>query len=73
MKGLYGEGAIRLSIAAPPLDGKANAEVERFLSRLFGVAKGDVSVISGASSCDKTVLVSGAEPAEVRTRLHALL
>ena len=31
IKGLYGEGAIKLSIVAPPVEGKANAEVERYL------------------------------------------
>ena len=73
VKGLYGERAIRLSVAAPPVDGKANAEVERFLSGLFGVPKGDVSVVAGASGRDKPVRVRGAEPGEVRARLDALL
>ena len=69
VKGLYGEDAILLSVAAPPVDGKANAEVEKFLSGLFGVAKGNVCVVGGASSRDKTVLVRGAEPAKIRVRL----
>ena len=73
VKGLYGDGAIRLSVAAPPVDGKANAEVEKFLSSLFGVPKGDVSVVNGASGRDKTVRVRGAEPGDVRARLDALL
>jgi len=73
VNGLYGEAAVRLSVAAPPVDGKANAEVEKFLSKLFGVPKSDVSVIGGTSGRDKTVLVRGAEPEQVRSHLDAFL
>ena len=74
LKGLYGESRVpRLSVAAPPVDGKANAEVEKFVSGLFGVPKSDVSVVGGASGRDKTVLVRGAEPDLVRSRLDAHL
>jgi uncharacterized protein (TIGR00251 family) len=68
-RGLYGEGGIQPSIAAPPVDGKANAEVERFLADLLGVARGRVSLVGGASSRDKTVLAEGGEPADVREAL----
>ena len=73
VNGLYGEAAIRLCVAAPPVDGKANAEVEKFLSKLLGVPKGDVCVIGGASGRDKTVLVRGARAEQVRIHLGALL
>lgn len=73
IKGLYGETAIRLSVDAPPVDGKANAAAERYLAELFGVPRSGVSVVNGASGRDKTVLVHGAEPEEVRARLDALL
>ena len=29
IKGLYGEGAVRISVAAPPVEGRVNAEIER--------------------------------------------
>ena len=73
IKGLYGEVAIRLSVAAPPVEGKANAEVERYLARLFGLSRSEVTVIKGASSRDKLVFVSGLGPDEIRTRLSMLL
>jgi uncharacterized protein (TIGR00251 family) len=53
VNGLYGEAAVRLSVAAPPVDGKANAEVEKFLSKLLDVPKGDVCVIGGASGRER--------------------
>jgi uncharacterized protein (TIGR00251 family) len=70
IKGLYGESAIKLSVAAPPVEGKANAEIERYLARLFGASS---SVVKGASSRDKLVFVSGSGPDEIRTRLNTLL
>lgn len=73
IKGLYGEGAIRLSVAAPPVEGRANAEVERYLARLFGLSRLEVAVVKGAPSRDKLVCVRGSSPDEVRTRLSALL
>jgi uncharacterized protein (TIGR00251 family) len=73
VKGLYGEGAIRLSIAAPPVEGKANAEVERYLARLFRLSRSEVTVIKGASSRDKLVFVSGIGLDEIRTCLSMLL
>lgn len=74
LKGRYGDGRVpRLSIAAPPVDGRANAEVERFLSGLLDVPKRDVCVVGGASDRTKSVLVRGTEPELVRARLDSLL
>ena len=69
VKGLYGEGAIRLSVAAPPVGGKANAEAEPYLAQLFGLSRSEVTVVKGASSRDKLVFVSGLGPDEIRTPL----
>ena len=71
--GPYGESAIKVGVAAPPVDGKANAEVGRLLAELLGVARSDISVIRGASSRDKTLLVHGLEAAEVRSALDSHL
>lgn len=57
--GLYGEDALKLSVAAPPVDGKANAETRRYLAGLLGLPKSAVEVVGGHSSRDKTVLVRG--------------
>ncbi len=73
VKGLYGENAIKLSVAAPPVEGKANAEVERYLARIFGAPGSGITVVKGASSRDKLVFVSGCGPDEIRARLNTLL
>ena len=69
VKGLYGEGAIRLSVAPPPIDGRANTEVERYLATLIGVKRSRVTVVKGVSSRDKLVFVRGARAEAVRRGL----
>ena len=48
-------------LAAPPVDGKANAEIERFLAQSLGIPRSDVAVIRGASSRDEVVLLRAAQ------------
>jgi uncharacterized protein len=73
IEGAYGEDALKLRVAALPVEGKANAEVERYVAELLGVANSDVSVVRGASSRNKTILVRGAGAEEVRERLSGRL
>ena len=73
VKGLYGEGAIRLSVAVPPIDGRANTEAERYLATLIGVERSRVAVVKGASSRDKLVFVRDFGADELRARLNDLL
>jgi len=48
---------LRVRLAAPPVDGRANAALVRFLARAVGVPKSSVSVVRGQSSRSKTVRV----------------
>ena len=51
-------GAIKLRVAAPPVDGKANEECKRYLAKLLKVGATSVEIISGDSSRDKVIRVS---------------
>jgi len=51
-------GAIKLKVAAPPVDGRANEECRRFLAKLLKVSATSVEIISGDSSRDKVIRVS---------------
>jgi uncharacterized protein (TIGR00251 family) len=73
IEGPYGESAIRLKVAAPPVGGKANAEVETFLAKLLGIPRSNVIVVKGTSSRDKVVLLNTSEQAEIREILTAHL
>jgi len=71
--GAYGDDAIKLRVAAPPVKGRANAEAERYVAELLGVTASEVSVARGASARSKTVFVRGIEAEEVREILSRYL
>jgi len=56
------DGALRVRIAAPPVDGAANDELVRLLSRAFHVARGAIEISAGHASKLKTVRVTGGKP-----------
>ena len=68
--GEYGE-AIKVKIAAPALDGKANEAVREFLAETLGVPGRTITLISGEKSRDKVVAVESLDSAELRQRLLA--
>ncbi len=57
--GLHGD-CVKLRLASPPVDGKANACLIEFIARRLGVKKSQVSITRGTSSRRKTVCVAGA-------------
>lgn len=59
--GVVGEldGALKIRLAAPPVDGEANEELIRFLAKLFDVPRSQIALISGQRSKNKLVCVSG--------------
>ncbi len=69
--GLYGD-ALRLRIAAPALEGRANAACLAFIARAFGVRQAAVKLISGEGSRRKRFVLSGpwVWPAELRDIGH---
>ena len=62
------EGALRVRLAAPPVDGAANEALVKALAKAFGVAPGRVKITSGLRSKLKHVTVTGGVP-EVLTAL----
>ena len=52
------DGALKVRIAAPPVDGAANAELIKVLSRHFGVPRRDISIISGETSKIKRIKIA---------------
>lgn len=59
------DGRIKLEIAAPPVDGKANTEVVRFLAKTLKLKKADVRLVSGLSSRQKGVEIEGLSALEI--------
>jgi uncharacterized protein (TIGR00251 family) len=55
--GIHGT-ALKIRLAAPPVDGKANAELLRFLAHAFGVALRNVELVRGELARAKVVRIS---------------
>ena len=54
-----GGESLKVRITAPPVDGKANAHLVKFLARTFGVAKSRVRVVAGDTGRQKRVQING--------------
>lgn len=57
--GLHGE-ALKIRLAAPPVDGKANTALVAFLAKQLGVPKAQVELVGGAASREKRLRINGA-------------
>lgn len=70
------DGCLKIAVAAPPVEGKANKAVIGFLADIFGVPARDVVVKSGAQSRKKVVVVNGRDATAIREaverRVHHL-
>mgnify|MGYP003575965190 CR=1 FL=1 len=66
--GLRG-GALAVAVAAPPVDGGANAELLRTLAGHFGLPRRQVELVMGATGRNKLVRLSGISVEDVRARL----
>ena len=64
-----GAAALKVRVAEPPADGKANAAVIKLLAKAWGLPKSSLAVVAGAKERTKTIRIDG-EPAELMGRLR---
>lgn len=63
------DGAVKIALTAPPVDGEANAALVAFLAKHLGVARRDVEIVQGATGRSKLVAVRGTTADAVRAQL----
>jgi uncharacterized protein (TIGR00251 family) len=68
LAGLH-DGRIKLQVAAPPVDGEANAAIVRFMAKALGVGRDAVDIVAGANGRKKTLEVRGVSAVEAAARL----
>lgn len=66
--GVRGE-ALLVRVAAPPVDGAANAVLVDILADALGVPRSAIEILSGDRGRHKRVAIAGVSPEHVRTRL----
>jgi len=59
------DGAIKIKLKSPPVDGAANEELIRFISKLLAIPRSNIEIISGQASRTKRIQVMGATPEQI--------
>ncbi len=68
--GVHGD-ELKIAITAPPIDGKANAHLSKFLAKQFKVAKGLVSIEKGELGRHKQLRIT--QPNQIPAEIKAIL
>ncbi|HET7183269.1 MAG TPA: DUF167 domain-containing protein [Terriglobales bacterium] len=63
--------ALKLSLTAPPLEGRANSACIEFLADLLKLPRSSITIAAGQTSRNKLIRVSGLTAAEVEARFRA--
>lgn len=71
--GVLEDGILRVRVAAPPVEGKANTALLAFLAKVLDVRKNRIEIIAGARGLDKIVSVLDLSAEEVQSRIQAWL
>ena len=64
----FKDGVLYLRVAAPPVEGKANQELIRFLSGILEVSKSDITIEKGMTGKRKIVRITGLTQGQVVER-----
>jgi uncharacterized protein (TIGR00251 family) len=64
--------ALKVSLTAPPVEGKANAACIEFFANLLKVPRSSVTIAAGQTSRNKRIAVAGLTAQQLRDRLPSL-
>ena len=65
------DGVIQVRVTAPPVDGEANAALEKLVAKKLGIAKSKVKVVKGETSREKLLEIDGLGEEDARRTLLA--
>jgi uncharacterized protein len=63
------EGAFKIKVTVPPVEGAANEACIKLLAKELGLKKSQMEIISGAKSRKKTIMVKDISKAELETKI----
>lgn len=69
--GVYND-ALKISIAAPPVEGKANKKCIAYLAKYFDLAKSKIEIISGQTSKNKLIKIYDISPKEFLDKIEKI-
>ncbi len=68
--GVLEDGTVRIRISAPPLDGRANAALIKFIAKVLGVNRSRVEIVAGEKGLDKILSIIDLNAEEVEERIR---
>ncbi|MCF8720058.1 DUF167 domain-containing protein [Nitrospina gracilis] len=64
------DGALKIKLTSPPVEGAANKACLKLLGKTLGVAPSKLSIVSGTTSRNKVIQVDGMDEARFREKLE---
>ena len=65
--------ALKISLTAPPIEGRANLACIEFLADLLKLPRSSITIAAGQTSRNKLIRISGVSAADVETRLRRVV
>jgi uncharacterized protein (TIGR00251 family) len=69
ISGFMQDGRLKVRLTAPPVEGKANQALVKFISDTLGIQRGQISITSGTSSRNKTLEIRGMSMKEFQAHI----
>jgi uncharacterized protein (TIGR00251 family) len=67
--GILNDGTVKIRLTAPPVEGKANDALVKFLAEVLDVAKSRIDIVAGATGRDKLVSVLDMDAGDLHQRI----
>lgn len=64
------DGTLRVRVTAPPVEGKANAALIRFLAEVLEIRSSRIEIVAGEKGLDKIISITELTAQEVQRRLQ---
>ncbi len=72
IQGVY-DGALKIRLTTPPVDGKANQALIKFLSKTLKLSKSQIELAQGETSRHKTVRITGIPKEELTRKIEKVM
>ena len=63
------DGTVKIRLTAPPVDGKANKALIKFLSKLLDVPQSDINIVAGAKGRKKLVSIMNMDTESIHAKI----
>ena len=73
ISGWMDDGALKIRVRSKPIEGKANENLIKYLSKLFSIPKKDVEITTGLKSRSKLVKIRGMAEKDIKKTIDQMI